>query len=484
MEDDRRSLTYANFVSAVSRLAAAIRAVESEPGRIGILLPTGLEYAVAVYASLAAGRQCVLMDAAYPAARNDYIAQQARIVLMLVDSQSQPSAEMRILDVQRAMNGHDAAILRSDTQIGIDAPAFVLCTSGSSGLPKAIVHSQRTMLHWARTVHDALHVRASDHVLSLSSFSTLGGFTALLGFPLAGASMQMIDIKAIGLAGLLNVLVNRPVTILRAAPSMLRTLCQLPQARQALARLRIVQTYGEPLLKADLCNLSSILPAQCFVRSTYGSTEASGFSWFAGQPDDYDPLRVAAGALMPDTLAMIIDDNGDPCPAGVPGELLIRSPYNALGELRNGEFINGRLQPDPSHDGSRIYRTGDIARFHADGIFVVLGRKDRMTKINGQRIEPSEIEAALMRCPGVKQAEVVVEQKTTGPRLMAFVVPLQDTAAGSVAMLRAALRSSLPSFMMPSRIFFVDSIPLLPGGKVDVCALLARGNRPSEQAPA
>src|SRR5439155_182864 len=101
----------------------------------------------------------------------------------------------------------------------------------------------------------------------------------------------------VGFGGLLNVLSYRPITIFRAAPSLLRALCQHRDlARSAIARLRIAQTYGEPLLKSDVTELREILPPSCLIRTTYGSTEASGLSWFAGEPDDYDPTRVAPGS--------------------------------------------------------------------------------------------------------------------------------------------------------------------------------------------
>jgi acyl-coenzyme A synthetase/AMP-(fatty) acid ligase len=294
-----------------------------------------------------------------------------------------------------------------------------------------------------------------------------------LSFCLAGASIQMLDVRVSGLSGLLSTLVTQGVTILRAAPSAVRALAQLPEARTSFAGLRIVQTYGEPLMKADVEALQSVLPATCHIRSTYGSTESSGLSWFAGEADDHDPVRVASGALMPDTTAAIVDEEGRPCARGEAGELWIRSAYNALGEWVGGRLIAGRLQPHPSNDGTRVFKTGDIARCSSDGVFVVLGRADRMVKINGQRIEPAEIETVLRRLPSVGQAEVVVNGSEQPIRIVAFVVPSATAQADLVPLLRAELRASLPAFMMPSRIFVVPSIPLLPGGKVDGLALQA-----------
>ena len=272
---------------------------------------------------------------------------------------------------------------------------------------------------------------------------------------------------------------------------MLRNLATLPDSRAAFARLRMVQTYGEPLMKDDVAALAQMLPAGCFVRSTYGSTEASGLAWFAGAPEDYDPIRVASGNLLPDTAASVVDDEGLSCSPGESGELLIRSRYNALGEWIDGAPAHGRLALHPSGDGTRVFRTGDIARYHPDGVFVVLGRKDRMLNINGQRLEPAEIEAVLRRIHGVERGEVVVQSSGAGvksPRLIAFIVAAAGVdafaRAGLVSRTRTALRAALPEFMVPYRILEVPAIPLLPGGKIDSLTMLAIADEMAGMQPA
>lgn len=475
--DDETSLTFRQFEQAVRRLGAAI-ASRPAPGPVAVLLPPDISYAVAVFACLAAGRPSLLLDDNHPPARNAALARNAGAGLLLAASASDLAAGETVLptlDVSAFLTV-DAPQQAADVRpLDLDAPAFLLSTSGSAGEPKLIAHSQRTMLHWVRTLHDAMHVDAGDRVLSVSAPASLGGITALLTFALAGAANRMIALRKAGLGGLLDTLAAEPVTILRAAPSLLRALCQHPDlARPALARLRIVQAYGEPLLKADLAALRTIRQPDCLVRTTYGSTESSGLSWYAGDPDDHDPLRVAAGALMPDTRARIVNANGNDCPAGSEGELVIASRYNALGEWIDGKLTPGRLMPDPDEPGARLFRTGDLARCSADGIFVVLGRIDRMAKINGQRVEPAEIEAVLRARPELRRAEVAVGKELGVARLFAFVVPDGEPAPDLARDLRQALTAVLPHHMLPSRIVLLDAIPLLPGGKVDHKALLAQ----------
>jgi acyl-coenzyme A synthetase/AMP-(fatty) acid ligase len=285
--------------------------------------------------------------------------------------------------------------------------------------------------------------------------------------------LHLIDIKARGISGLLSDLTACPITILRAAPSLLRGLARLPDVADAFAGLRIVQTYGEPLTKADLRMLRAVIPSDCYIRSTYGSTEAGGLSWFADESDAHDPIRIATGALMPDTQAAIVDASGASCARGEVGELVVRSRYHALGEFIDGRLVAGRLEPDPHDATRRIYRTGDLARCDAEGVFVVLGRADRMANINGQRVEPAEIESVLRHHPDVDQAEVLAHSRNNATALIAFVVAMPGRAAGLESTLRDELRGSLPNYMVPSRIVLVETMPLLPGGKIDAQALRA-----------
>jgi acyl-coenzyme A synthetase/AMP-(fatty) acid ligase len=480
VESPGACLSYRAFWQAVCRLQNELSA-HSEPGDpIAILLPPGAAYVVAVFAVLASRRIGLLLDHGSPGDRNTTMVATTGVKLVLATPDSNRARAwpgVAVLSVTDAFNDAIAADPPAHEPLALDEPAFILCTSGSTGLPKPIVHSQRTMLHWVRTNVDTMHLAPDDRVLSISSPSTLAGCASLITGPLTGASLQMLQMMEAGFGGLLEVLATRPVTILRAAPSLLRALARVPGASSAAARLRLVHVYGEPLLKADLAELRKSLPGDCLVRFTYGSTEASGFSWFAGEPDDFDPVRSATGILMPDTEALIVDDDGRACAPGEAGELLIRSRYNALGEWKGGKVERGMFEPAGPDAQLRAYRTGDIARFHPDGVFVVLGRKDRMVKVNGQRVEPAEVEVALRRSSEVLEAEVLPAAHPGATRLIAFVVAGPDAEPDLAERLDAGLRAVLPGYMVPSRIHILSAMPRLPGGKVDGQQLLSMARK-------
>ena len=200
IEEHDARLTYRELIDKVEQLRAAIERAQPVPGRVGILLPPSVDYAVALFAVLAAGRPSVLLDESHPETRNASIGAATCINLVLA-ARDRGWPDAVTLRVARDADPRPSAPLRA-APFGLDEPAFILCTSGSAGEPKPIIHSQRTMLHWARCTHDALHVRPDDRPLSLSSPASLGGFTGLVGFLLSGATAQMFDLRQHGLGGL------------------------------------------------------------------------------------------------------------------------------------------------------------------------------------------------------------------------------------------------------------------------------------------
>ena len=201
------------------------------------------------------------------------------------------------------------------------------------------------------------------------------------------------------------------LTLLDAGPSVVRLLFALDGARPAFARLRVLRSSGESILQADIANWRTILPPECHIAHAYASTEAMfGAHWFV--PPDYtspEP-RLPAGYPLVDQDYALIDETGRAVPPGEPGEFVLRSRHIACGEWRDGRCVPGRMQPDPSQEGWRILRTGDLLRLGADGMLRFVSRADRQIKINGVRIEPAEIESVLRRTQGVADAAIIARK--------------------------------------------------------------------------
>ena len=471
LEDREHRLSFEAMWSAIGRVS---REMEGSSGPVGILLPMGPAYSVAFLACLAAGRIALLMDPGWPLERTSEILSRAGAGLLVLPAGV--ASVGGIPSVVVRLDGDASGEGPSLQQVGsmpVDAPAIILCTSGSTGVPKTIVHSQRSMMGkvWAHL--NGMGARAGDLCLSLIPPATLAGVIGLIGLPVVGAGIRFVDLRVEGIGGLLAILGARPVTLLRSAPSALRLITALPNAAEALRGVRNVVLTGEPVMQADIAALRPVLAPGAAIYTTYGSTESGSIGWFPLDGDMRDEVRVPAGLLMPGTSAVIVDEDGVPCEADEAGELVLRSPYNALGEWHAGRVRTGMLLVDPVDPSRRVHHTGDIVRRGSDDVYVVLGRKDRMLKINGQRVEPGEIEAALRGCEGVADCAVV---SPNGRTIVGFVVL---EGAGGVERIRAAVRGRLPAAMLPSRIVPLDALPRLPGGKVDLVRLTAMAKEPA-----
>jgi acyl-coenzyme A synthetase/AMP-(fatty) acid ligase len=194
--------------------------------------------------------------------------------------------------------------------------------------------------------------------------------------------------------------------------------------------------------------------------------------WFPSASDDFDPIRMPVGKLYPFVDATILNEDGRSCQQDEVGELVLRSEYCALGEWHDGRVVaTDRLFSDTAEPAQRIYRTGDMARMTPDGIFVVLDRTDRMLKLNGQRVEPAEIEAMIRRSQDVMDCVVIANARKTPVVLTAYVVLRNGASSAAMDRIGSMVRQALPFAMVPSRFVAIEEIPLLPSGKVNLAAL-------------
>ncbi len=467
VDDGARRLTYREAQAAVAVLAARI-ARETAPGDlVGILLPASAEFPLVLLACLEAGRLFVPLDAHYPQAwLASVIADSgmAAIAGRFDDAQSAalvPDGLHRIDLSQEAASGSAPAPLKT---LGPDEPAFVLFTSGSTGKPKGIVNSQRALLRRVAQYVEAAHVNADDCFLPLSSECTIAGLRERLTALLSGAALHLIDVQRAGARQILSRLDG--ITMVYAVPALLRTLMQL--GAKAPGSLRVVRVGGDAVLWSDVEALRAWLPPDCRIELGYSSTEAPIMQWFVPPGFPQEGSRVPLGYPLAGNALAIVGEDGDAVAPGEAGELVVRSPYVALGRWRDGRCDGSDFPADPNDPSCRILRTGDLVRLRADGLIDLIGRKDRQIKIRGQRVEPGELEAALRRQPGVTDAAVQARRVGTGWWLIAYVVGEADPAA-----LKRALRDTVPPALQPQRIHVVDTVPRLASAKLDAAGLAA-----------
>ncbi|MEI9991933.1 MAG: alpha/beta fold hydrolase [Rhizomicrobium sp.] len=462
LDDGARSLSYAETLAAARALAQRIASETAQGDLVGILLPSCCDFSVAMLACLAAGRLFVPLDSHYPQAWLAGVVKDcgmAAVIGRFDDAETDQLVPQGVRRIDLGESKISPAV--PFAPVGPDAPAFVLFTSGSTGKPKGIVNSQRALLRRVAQYAEAAHIDETDRFLPLSSECTIAGlrerFTALL----SGATLHLIDVQRAGARAILDRLAG--VTLVYAVPALLRSLTPLGAAPSSL---RVLRVGGEAVLWSDIDALRAWLPPDCRIELGYSSTEAPIMQWFVPADFPREGERVPLGYPLAGNALAVVGESGEAATPGDAGELVLRSPYVALGRWVDGKVDAGDFPADPNDPSCRIHRTGDLVCLRADGLIDLVGRKDRQIKIRGVRVEPGELEAAIRRRPGIR--DVAVYPRRVGAQwwLIAYVV-------GNSVGLKAALRDSLPAALQPQRIHCIDAIPRLASAKLDRTALAA-----------
>jgi amino acid adenylation domain-containing protein/non-ribosomal peptide synthase protein (TIGR01720 family) len=454
--------TYGELLRGSHRLAHALRARGVGPGDVVAIHAHRSAHLVrAVLGVLKAGAVFVILDRDYPEARRAVILETVRPKALLDTSMEESLEEWP---------DADPGIERDP-----DAPAWIAFTSGSTGIPKGIVGTERSLSHFLDWHVRTFGLDETDRFSLLSGLSHDPLLRDLFTPLWLGATLAVPDPETIGAPGALaEWMARESITLAHLTPAMAQLLTatagdvRLPALRRAFFG-------GDALFRRDVSRLRALAPQVTCV-NFYGATETpQAMGWhlvdleidpIAG--DDGRPLPLGRG--IEGVQLLVLTEAGHPAGLGETGEIWIRTPYLALGYLDDEALTRERFLPNPflaaPAPDDRLYRTGDLGAYLLEGHVRPLGRADRQIKIRGFRVEPSEIEAALAQQDGVREALVMLR----GDRLAAWVVPAAG-ASLSPAALRAALRDLLPAYMVPAGIAVLDAFPLTPNGKVDRAAL-------------
>ena len=465
-------LSYRELDAASSAVARDLRLRGIGRGhRVGIHMTRSARSIVAQVGVLKSGAAYVPLDPVNPPKRLEYIANDADLSLILVDAAKDPTAiwmgNIRTLGIAEIMSaspiGETAAEDASEFEARADDPAYVLYTSGSTGEPKGVVVSHRSLVNLLSSVAAEPGLSSSDCVLAITTLSfDISVVETLLPLGL-GASVVVAGADAGDGAALIQLIERYQVSFIQATPSTWHLL--ISAGWTGSASLKKILVGGETLSQ----NLAVDLVTRCDeVWNMYGPTESTVWStaWRVASPRSRE---ISIGRPISNTQVYVLDSDLRVCPIGVEGDLYIGGVGVSLGYVNLPQLTAERFLSDPFAPGNasaRLYRTGDRARWLSDGTLVHLGRSDTQVKLRGYRIELAEIEAGLGRNPDVERAVVLV--RDVGPadsRLVAYIVPRGE--APSADAIRQYLSRFVPDYMLPQHFVVIDSMPLLPNGKVD-----------------
>jgi amino acid adenylation domain-containing protein/thioester reductase-like protein len=472
-------LTCAELNARANRLAHHLISLGVGPDvRVGVCADRSLEMMVALLGVLKAGGAYVPLDPGYPAERLAYMLADSAPAVVLAQQGLRDrvdAAGVPVLELDAAAPAW-ADRPATDPERGALTPdhlAYVIYTSGSTGRPKGVAVPHRGVvnrLSWMEAVHG---MGPRETVLQKTPYSFDVSVWELF-WPLA-AGARLVIARPDGHrdpAYLLEVVRRERITTVHFVPSLLAAFLEhLDAEGGGVPELRRVVSSGEALPPELVARFGQRLPG-VELHNLYGPTEASVDVTFWRCPTDGSAAPVSIGRPVPNARIYVLDPGGEPVPVGVPGELYIGGVQVARGYLGRPALTAERFVPDPFYrePGARLYRTGDRARWLADGTIEYLGRLDFQVKVRGFRIELGEIEARLREHPGVREAVVLAREDTPGEtRLVAYVAG----EAVQAETLRARLGERLPAHMVPAAFVALDRLPLTPNGKLDRKALPA-----------
>jgi amino acid adenylation domain-containing protein len=485
VRDAGRVWTYAEINALANRFAQRLLSSPARPeAPVALLLRPGAPLFAAMLGTLKAGRFYVPLDPALPPARLAAVLGTLEAAVLLSEEASHPLA--RTLAPQSVPIFSAEAISAEGpaenpaVAVSPDALAYVLFTSGSTGAPKGVMHSHRSLLHNVAKLSNGLQIGPDDRLTLLSSPSFGASVSDIFGALLNGASVCPFSVRGGGLRELAGFLARERVTVYHSVPSAFRALAASLGEGADLSSLRIVKLGGEPVLASDFDLFRRRFPRGCLFHVGLGSTEVHVIRQWFGDHDTPWPGTAPLGYAVEGTDVVLLDEDGREQREA--GEIAVVSQILPVGYWRDPERSAATFPPAAGRDGARIYCTGDLGRLLPDGCLLYAGRKDSRLKVRGYRVEVEEVEAALAAVPGVREAAAAGREGPDGTRLVAYVVGAVGAGPG-VTTLRRALAATLPDPMVPSAFVFLDRLPRTENGKVDRGALPAPGSaRPDLEA--
>ncbi|MFJ9743430.1 amino acid adenylation domain-containing protein, partial [Streptomyces sp. NPDC101166] len=466
-------VSYAELEARANRLARRLVVEGVGPESfVGVCLPRGVESVVALLAVVKAGGAYLPIDPAYPVERIGYMLADAAPVVVLASADTaavvpQSDAVVVVLDEVEWAGVEDGPL---GVEVRPEHPAYVIYTSGSTGRPKGVVVEHRSvaaLLAWAAGEFGGEDFR---RVLVSTSFNFDVSVFELFGPLVSGGCVEVVS----DLLALADADADAPVGDVSLVSGVPSAFAQMVAAGEVRARPRTVVLAGEALTADAVAGVRAAVPG-ARVANIYGPTEATVYTtaWYA---DTEVEGTVPIGRPISNARVYVLDGGLSPVPAGVAGELYIAGAGLARGYLGRPELTGERFVADPfSTDGGRLYRTGDVVRWNAEGQIEYLGRADEQVKIRGFRIELGEVQSVVAAHPEVAQAVVIAREDVPGDkRLIAYVVPDDDALTGELTSQIVDFASNrLPSYMVPSAIVVLDTLPLNVNGKLDRKALPA-----------
>lgn len=475
-----KHLTYQQLNEKSNQLAHYLRSLGVKPEvLVGIFVERSLEMVVGLLAILKAGGTYLPVDPAYPKERLAFMLEDAQISVLL--TQQRLLAELPKHEAQVVCLDTDWLIIAQESQENLlnrftpENLAYVIYTSGSTGRPKGVMIQHNSLVNYIKTACLEYELESSDRILQFASISFDTAAEEIFPCLVQGATLVLrTDSMLSSIPSFLQTCQALNLTVLDLPTAFWHQLTAelAEESLQLPEQLRLVIIGGEKALSQRLGIWQKYVEQRVQLINSYGPTEATIVATMSNLSKLIQAnaaLEVPIGRGINNVQIYILNTYLQPTPIGVPGELYIGGVGVARGYLNLPELTAIKFIPNPfsKESGSRLYKTGDLARYLPNGDIEILGRIDDQVKIRGFRIELGEIEARLNQHAKVREAVVVTwGDELTDKRLVAYV-SAQPKQEFTITELRSFLKEKLPEYMIPSAFVLLETLPLTPNGKLD-----------------
>jgi amino acid adenylation domain-containing protein len=468
-------ITYAELNSRSNSLAGHLQALGVGPEvLVGICIDRSCDFVIALLATFKARGAYLPLDPSYPKERLAFMLKEAGVSVLLTLSRFLPELPVEgqkvfCLDADCELLGQYADTNLA-TRCSPQQLAYVIYTSGSTGRPKGVAIEHRQVLNRLYWMWEQYPFGPDEVGCQKTAANFVDSIWELFGPLLKGIPTVIIRDEVFRDANrLVEELARHQVTRIWVVPLLLRALLDLyPDLQERLPHLRFWVSSGEILTPELFQHFRARMPS-AVLYNLYGTSEVWDVTWFDPTRETVADGQTPIGRPIFNVQVYVLDEQMQPVPIGVPGELYVGGHGLARGYHNLPQLTAEKFIPNPfgNQATARLYKTGDLVRYRPDGNIEFLGRLDRQVKIRGFRIEPREVESVLLQHPSVRQAVVVArEDNPGGPFLVAYVVPDRGQVFTPDG-LRSFLLEQLPEYMVPPAFVMVDQLPLTPNGKLD-----------------
>lgn len=483
---EERTLTYHQLNEEANRLAGYLVGLGLQPeARVCVCLERGPEMMISILGILKAGGAYVPLDHAAPLERLRWMLNDvgAEILISRRGTFPEPPDNLRILDINEEKPGITCEPADNPAPRAMASNlAYILYTSGSTGRPKGVAVEHRQLCNYVHAAIERLSINEPLSFLMVQPITVDACLTGVYPSLCTGGTLHLASPDtSTDAAALSDYFRNHKIDCMKIAPSHLKALhLAAKSARDIMPRTRLI-LGGEGSQWDWVKELQNQAQDSCAVFNHYGPTETTvgvlayrARETALGQSNDVVGSSTPLGTPLANVRSYLLDAHGYPVPVGIPGELYIGGASVTRGYFNRADLTAERFLPDPfsSSPGARLYRTGDVARYFADGRMEFLGRGDDQVKIRGFRVELKEIEVVIQQHSSVQQVAVLAREDASSDRTLAAYVVFQPSSPADINAVRNFSRERLPDHMVPSGWVVLDSLPRNSHGKLDRKVLL------------